>query len=142
MVSETTLYKEEEFHISLLCLKEVISMVGTHPEFSEKDISKILSLFNEYTTNHPITFLGFTEDLRYVVKDERKSVLISCFVSNLEGFLAKCEQELQVRIPRPPTHVTLYTAPKGAGIGVNTFSEMEKLEKVEIPGITAALRST
>ncbi len=114
-------------------------MLGEYHSFTDEDREKVLALFVAYTKEHPIAFAGFLDEVRVAEKEERTSIVIRAEVANLAGFFTMCEQELGFHIPLTPSHVTLYTSPAEAGIGINTVEAWNALPSVEIPEITQTL---
>ncbi len=69
---------------------------------------------------------------RLVRKEERRSIVELADVEGLDGLYTRLEAALGVprgSIPRPPTHVTLFTAgdPRGRGIALYTQQELDEL---------------
>ena len=124
------LHKKSEFHVSLVCAKENITTIS-------KD--ELASFFDGFVNKTPISFNSFNDEFRFVVKDERKTVILSCIINNLEEFFVALNQEFGIKMPTQPAHVTLYTLQKEIGIGINSDEEMESTEEIQIPELSKAL---
>lgn len=138
-LGDLELERKEEFHISLLCLKAAVPMIGERIDFSEEQIKELGMLFADYVKEAPITLKRFLPEFRVARKDERTSLVVRVEVENLEGFLQKANSHLDTAIPSVPTHVTLFTYPHDAGIGLNTFPAWEAQERIELPELFIAL---
>lgn len=115
------LHLKSDFHVTLLCVKNLIRKYGPKIE------DKILRLFCSFIRQHPITFVRFTGEYRFAETNNRKSVVALCEVANLDAFFTLAKKELHISLPFQPTHVTLYTLQPGAGIGLNSETEMEQM---------------
>jgi hypothetical protein len=67
------------------------------------------------------------EEFWHVREEKTRTIVRMCEVAGAEEFFAGLERELQIRIERPPYHVTLYTIGTLRGIGVATRAELERL---------------
>ncbi|KKW40003.1 hypothetical protein A3I46_01640 [Candidatus Kaiserbacteria bacterium RIFCSPLOWO2_02_FULL_54_13] len=113
-----TLQKRASFHVSLLCVKNILS---SHPDLEEE----ILDLFCAFTKENKISFVAYTGEFRFAQDKERKTLVALCAVSNLKECSELLEEKLGIDIPPQPTHVTLYTLQPDAGIGLNSPAEIE-----------------
>lgn len=122
-----TLLRKSSFHVSLLCVKEVLEKKpGTEQQ--------ILDAFCSYIAEHDVSFAGYTGEFRFAQNEERKTLIARCNVSNLEGFSEALSEQLGISIPAQPTHITLYTLQPDMGIGLNSPADMEqKSERIEAP---------
>lgn len=121
------LQKRSSFHVSLLCIKNLIEKHGG----VEK---RILDFFCSFAKKHDISFVKYSGEFRLATSEERKSVIALCEVSNLEEFSESLGRELGIEIPSQPTHVTLYTRQLNIGIGLNSRTDMnEKSVSVRVP---------
>lgn len=126
-IDEITLLKKDTFHVSLLC---VDNLLKARPE-SE---AEILQYFCDFLQKHKLVFEGFTGEFRLAKKDERKSIVALCAVSHLDTFAQYLTEKLGMPVPLQPAHVTLYTLQPNAGIGLNSPEEMqEKSQPIQVP---------
>lgn len=135
-VEGVELIKKSSFHISLLCVKDLLEKYGDIED-------KILESFCASTKDHVISFERFNDELRFAQHDERKSLVALCEVSNLKELFAHLRKDLDIDIPDQPTHVTLYTLQLNAGIGLNSPADMEEKSmtvNVEIPTLAVITR--
>ena len=133
-VGEVTLLKKDHFHVSLLCVKNILE--------SQPDIEQdILNHFCDFIKDNDMKFDGFTTEFRLATRDDRKSIVAICRVSNLDKFFNYLSEKIGTTISHQPTHVTIYTLQSNIGIGLNSKSEMEqKSVSIEIPeAVTSAL---
>ena len=119
--------KKNEFHVSLLCVKNILKI---KPEIEEE----ILKSFCEFIQINEIKFEDFTEEFRLAKDGERKSVVAMCHVSNLDKFNDYLSEKIGLKIPKQPTHITIYTLEPNVGVGLNSQEELEqKSKKIEVP---------
>jgi isopentenyl-diphosphate delta-isomerase len=94
----------------------------------------ILKHFCEFSKKHEIKFEGFTKEFRLATREERKSLVAMCRVSNLDTFAEYLTEKLDLPVAVQPTHVTIYTLQHDTGIGLNSPEELaEKSTVVEMP---------
>jgi 16S rRNA (adenine1518-N6/adenine1519-N6)-dimethyltransferase len=122
-----TLTKKDHFHVSLLCVKNILEK---YPDKEEE----IIQHFCNFSQEHEVKFKGFTKEFRLATREERKSVIAMCKVSNLDAFAKYLSQKIGMEVAIQPTHVTIYTLQPSMGIGLNSPEELEeKSEIVEVP---------
>jgi hypothetical protein len=122
------------FHVSLLCVKELLLR---KPDFEEA----VLDFFCAFSKANDISFVAFSGEFRFAQDGDRKTLVALCKVSNLEKFFVELSAHLGVEVPPQPTHVTLYTLQPELGIGLNSKADMaSKSVPVEAPSaVTVAL---
>lgn len=126
-INGETLLRKTSFHISLICVKDIVAVQSGIEE-------KILSTFCSFVSKNDISFSGYTGEFRFAQDAERKSFLALCEMSGLSEFFHVLRTELGLDVPDQPTHITLYTLQPNAGIGLNSPADMEgKSVKVEAP---------
>jgi hypothetical protein len=126
-VSGTVLKRKSSFHISLVCVKDILAK---KPDAEQV----VLSEFCKFTSENDISFLGYTGEFRLAEYGERKSIVALCTVSNLNIFLELLSVKIGINIPAQPTHITLFTLQQEIGVGLNTPADMEtKSRIVELP---------
>jgi 16S rRNA (adenine1518-N6/adenine1519-N6)-dimethyltransferase len=126
-IEGNTLTKKDHFHVSLLCVKNILE---THPDKEEE----IIQHFCDFLQEHEIKFKGFTKKFRLATREERKSVIAMCKVSNLDAFAKYLSQKIGMEVAIQPTHVTIYTLQPSMGIGLNSPEELEEKSKlVDVP---------
>jgi len=130
--NNTQLTKKDEFHITLLHAKSASELANVPNE-------EVASFFNSFVETHPVKLLSFIGDFRYVEEEEKKTVVVRCIVSNLNGLFLLFNRTLHVQLPVQAAHVTLYTLQKNAGIHINSDEKMESLQRVGLPELSAAL---
>ncbi len=122
-----TLLKKDHFHVSLLCVKNILE---TKPDIEEE----IIQHFCNFMQENEIEFNGFTKEFRLAIREERKSVVAMCKVSNLDAFAEYLTEKIGIPIAPQPTHVTIYTLQHNMGIGLNSPEKLEeKTKPIEIP---------
>jgi len=117
-VNEATLLRKTSFHVSLICVKDILDK---KPDAEQV----ILNDFCEFTKENDISFFQYTGEFRFAEHEDRKTLVALCEVSNLKGFSEMLSAKLGVEIPAQPTHVTLFTLQPDMGIGLNTPEDME-----------------
>lgn len=134
----TTLRKKSEFHVTLLQIRIASELVREPLEGFE---SKVENFFHSFIKEKPIEVVSFLDDFRYAEKEEKKTIVVRCTVSNLNEFFVALNRAIHIDMPTQPTHVTLYTLQKNIGIHVPDDRTMEDLERVHLPELDAALKS-
>ena len=117
---------KEEFHCSLICVRNLINKYGFGTE------KKIIDLFNDFILNHDITLEKFYNEFRLVRRGEKVSVIAMCNISNIDIFYKLLNEKLEISEVVPPTHVTIYTLQPNMGIGVNTDLELRTTEIIDM----------
>ena len=125
-IEGSLLTKKDEFHVSLMCVRELRK---EHPAVVEK----VVPDFCAFTAKNPVAFVGFTGEFRFAEEGEKKTLVAPCKVSNLETFSKMFGNLYDVQIPLQPTHVTLYTLQPNVGIGLNSQEEMAHKSRSIIP---------
>lgn len=126
-VAGEILLKKDHFHVSLLCVKNVLEI---KPDIEDE----VLQHFCDFIKGNEIKIEGFTKEFRFAQNDERKSVVALCKVSNLHKFAEYLTEKIGVTVAPQPAHVTIYTLQPNAGIGLNSPEELEEKSKsIEVP---------
>jgi hypothetical protein len=126
-IDDDTLLKKDHFHVSLLCVNNILE---TKSDIEEE----IIQHFCDFTQENEIEFNGFTKEFRLATREERKSVVAMCKVSNLEAFAEYLTEKIGFSVAPQPTHVTIYTLQHNMGIGLNSPEELEEKSKpIEMP---------
>lgn len=126
-VDGDTFLKKDHFHVSLLCVKNILE---THPDKEEE----IIQHFCDFLKHNEVKLERFTKEFRLSTRDERKSLVAMCSVSNLDTFATYLSGKIGIDVAPQPTHVTIYTLQHNMGIGLNSPEEMEEKSKVvEVP---------
>jgi hypothetical protein len=95
-------------------------------------------LRDELTAVRPIGFDGRVAQARH--PDGRRTLVAFCDVDGLEDIYARLSKLVGKSLPRPPTHVTLYTAqPDMKGIGLATEAAVRALTEPLAPADAAAV---
>jgi len=126
-VSGYELSAKEEFHCSLVCIRDLKEKYGDDVE------EKILNLFHDFVSKNDTTFIKYRNEFRLVQRGERVSVIVMCDISNIDKFFKLMNQELGIESEIPPTHVTIYTLQPNMGIGVNTYLGFQATQEIEVP---------
>ena len=118
------------FHASLVCIGKIIEKYKvSRPDF----INEIVSDFCSFTKNKSIDFIRFRNEFRFVVQNERRSVIVMCDISNLEEFYGVINKKYGLKIEPQPTHITLYTLQPDTGIFLIDNGDIDNLSKVIVP---------
>ena len=129
-IDGSELTQKSTFHVSLLCLKDIIAKYKT--DGLEK---RIIEYFCEFTSKpeNEISLLKFIGEFRLAKFEEKKALIVRCEVSNLDKFSKSLSDEFKIEVPIQPTHATLYTLQPDVGIGLNSEADMEaKSVSVEV----------
>ncbi|MEK7471282.1 MAG: hypothetical protein AAB623_01375 [Patescibacteria group bacterium] len=125
-VSGYELSAKEEFHCSLVCIRDLKEKYGDDVK------EKILNLFYDFVSKNDTTFIKYRNEFRLVQRWERVSVIVMCDISNIDKFFKLMNQELGIESDTQPTHVTIYTLQPNMGIGVNTFLGFQATKEIEV----------
>jgi isopentenyldiphosphate isomerase len=126
-VDGDTLLKKDHFHVSLLCVKNLL-------EVNSDSEAKIIQHFCDFLKDNEVQLEGFTGEFRMATREERKSVVGLCEVSNLYELAKYLSDKTGIEVASQPAHVTLYTLQQNMGIGLNSPEELEEKSKVvEVP---------
>lgn len=126
-IDSISMLKKDHFHVSLLCVKNILE---NNPG-SEKNI---LHHFCNFIKDNEVKFEGFTKEFRLAERNERKSIVALCKVSNLQRFTEYLTEKIDIEVAPQPTHVTIYTLQHNIGIGLNSPEEMEdKSRSIDMP---------
>jgi hypothetical protein len=126
-VSGYELSAKEEFHCSLVCIRDLKEKYGDDVK------EKILNLFHNFVSKNDITFVKYRNEFRLVHREERVSVIVMCDISNIDKFFKLMKQELEIESEIPPTHVTIYTLQPNMSIGVNTYLGFQATQEIKVP---------
>ena len=111
------------FHVSLVCIGEIIKKHNIAiPDFE----NKIIADFCEFTETQDVKFLRYTNKFKFAARDDLKTIIVMCDVSNLDTFFDLINTKYSLNVEYPPTHVTLYTLPSKPGIFLSDSSDIEK----------------
>lgn len=125
-IEGNTLLLKTEFHVSLICFSPIMEKYKVYiPDF----IEKITADFCEFVQNNDINLLCYRDGFRFAARDERRSVIVMCDVSNLDKFFELINKKYNLQIEYPPTHVTLY-ALQDRGIYLTDSQDIQKLTKL------------
>lgn len=120
IVGKNTLRLKDEFHISLLCTKDIND---------EKLQAKITKSFYEFVEKNPIQLVKISSNYRHAIKDERETVVVMVEVNNLDKFRESIKDKFDYELSVQTTHITLYCKQPNMGIGLNSVDELERLSK-------------
>jgi hypothetical protein len=122
---ENTLVLRPEFHVSLVCIGEIIKKHNiTIPGF--EDI--IINDFCEFSQNNNIN-ITYTNEFKFAERDDLKAIITMCKISNLNNFFDLINKKYLLSIEYPPTHITLYTPLSKLGIFLTDSSDINNLTK-------------
>lgn len=127
IVEGETLHKKSSFHVSLVCVKDILSK---NPGIEQE----VLDGFCSFAEKKDISLVRYTGEFRFARHEERRTLVALCEVSNLRELSESLGRKLGMILPSQPTHVTLYTLQPDAGIGLNSHADMEsKSISVDVP---------
>lgn len=125
-INGNLLQLKSSFHVSLLCVKNLIKKYGEEIE------NQILDIFCKFTNEHDVSFIGYKDEFRFVVResDNKKTLVVMVNISNIEEFFQVLRDELDIEVDTQPTHITLYTLNLDEGIGINGQKDLENLTEI------------
>lgn len=108
-----TLLLKTEFHVTLIAIGRIIERHKvTTPDF----VSKVVEDFCAFVKENPVELVRYRDEYKFVSREERKTVVVMCDVSNLDKFFDLINKKYNITLEYPPTHVTLYTLQPNLGI--------------------------
>ena len=129
-----TLFKKEEFHVSLMALKHLVPLINAGTNNVTED--DLVQDFIDYQSTADLSQFQPTNEFRYVKRDGRETVIAMVNVPNIEGLFERLRIKYCVDIPTQPTHITLYSLRPDASIGILSQFELERDSKqIELPKI-------
>ncbi|MDP8908605.1 MAG: hypothetical protein M3N47_05705 [Chloroflexota bacterium] len=125
-------FRRPEFHVTTFNPDDIAAATG----ISAQKLAEIAEqLHDELTMARPIRFDGRVSAV--VDPDGRQTLVAFCDVNGLEQIYARLSALAARALPRPPTHVTLYTAQPGmGGIGLSTQADVDA-KTVALPAADA-----
>jgi hypothetical protein len=131
--------RKDEFHVTIINSRSIARALAEGNSEKEDLIKERLKqLLVEYAVAHPISFSGFTGDLRLAKTGERTSIAARCNMQGLEGYFETVRRVLGINVPTQPAHASLYTV-TGRAVGIDSTDEMEAFKKVDVPSVQAIL---
>lgn len=119
---------KDEFHVSLITIKKIVPSVIQNNDIAEKAaLGLVMNVTNKVLTLYKPQFLKFTNEFRLVTKEDRKTIVAMCEVSNLEELYDELNAQLDLNIEVPPTHITLYTLENQQAIGLASKKDLDTL---------------
>jgi hypothetical protein len=124
-------------HVSLVCIGEIIKKHNVLiPDFE----IGVINNFCEFSQNNNISVIEYTDDFKFVARDDLKSIIVMCRVPNLDKFFDLINKKYGLEIEYPPTHITLYTLPSKLGIFLTDKGDIVQLTKIIPNPIGAPLK--
>ena len=125
IIEGSTLLLKTSFHVSLVCIGEIIKKHNISISNFE---NKIIDDFCEFSRVNEVKVLKY-DDFRFVTRDDLKSVVVMCEILNLEKFFEIIDEKYELNIEYPPTHITLYTLESKPGIFLTDANDIKNLTK-------------
>ncbi|HET9412044.1 MAG TPA: hypothetical protein VFO38_04305 [Candidatus Saccharimonadales bacterium] len=122
-----TLLRKEEFHITLMCPKNIAPVL-------HKDKSELVRFFVEYAKSHDLTRYTLLPEYRLVKKEDRITVVVMVDMPALNDLFAAMNAKYGANIPTQPAHITIFGLQTNWGIGINSPEELQQISTpVEVP---------
>jgi hypothetical protein len=100
-------------HVSLVCVGKIIEKHNVQiPDFKDE----IIKDFCEFSSKNNIEPILYSNDYKFVEKEDKKTIVVMCKVPSLDKFFELINKKYKLTIEYPPTHVTLYKLPGKLGI--------------------------
>src|SRR3989344_5957913 len=94
-VQEQTLYFPNPFHVSLVYIGKIVEKYNiTIPNF----LNKIVNDFCEFTKTHDIEVVRYNNEFKFVARNDKKTVIVMCEVSNLNKFFDSINKKYELHI--------------------------------------------
>jgi hypothetical protein len=111
---------KDEFHVTAAHTPWLAGRAGVSLDRAWDELAGAL----EGRRAGPVRIVG---ELRLVREGAERTVIVMARVDGLGELYAELSGRLGAPLAPPPTHVTLYTAPGGEGIGVHDESDLRSL---------------
>ena len=128
-VQGCNLYLPNPFHVSLVYIGKIIERYNISiPDF----LNKIVDDFCNFTRVNDIDITGYNNEYRFCSRDGvKKTVVVTCEVSNLNKFFDFINKKYGLNIKYMPTHVTLYSTTKNeSGIFLMDEDDIKNFTKI------------
>ena len=125
-VENNKLMLKSSFHVSLVCINKIIKKNNIlTPNFKDS----VVKDFCDFIATHDINLLNYLEDFKFAEKNNLKTVIVMCKVSNLDKFFEILNKKYNLNIEYPSIHVTLYAHDGATGIFLTDSSDIKNLTK-------------
>jgi len=121
-----TLLVNDFLHVSLICIGKIIEKYNIQVTNFKDEIIKD---FCEFSNENNIEPISYTNDFKFVEKEDKKTIVAMCKVPNLNKFFELINKKYKLNIEYPPTHVTLYKQPGKLGIFLTDTIDIKNLTK-------------
>lgn len=125
-ITRVDLQVKTSFHVSLLCVKNLIEKYGEQIE------EKIISTFCDFVVKRELNLERYQNEFRFAQRanDDKKTLVVMVDISNINEFFEELRKRLDIEVDVQPTHVTLYTLKLDEGIGINGQEDLKNLTEV------------
>lgn len=131
-IGRYTLLRKNEFHISLLCLKQLDEILDPDTVEAKKEVIK--KTFLDFEKTHHLIDFELSGEYRLVKRGDRVTIVAMATVKYLEELFNEIRARTNLDFPTQPAHITIYTLQPEAGIGLTSQEQVEKeSEKIDIP---------
>lgn len=127
-VNEHTLLGKSEYHVSLVALGKIAK--GHDVRDGDEFYKKATDLFCKYVEHRDVSLEKYRNEFRFAKVGDKKTLVVMCDISGLDGFLDEFNREFNLSVEYPPTHVTIYTLQPGKAIWLVTSEDIENLTEI------------
>lgn len=124
-IEDSIFFVKTSFHVSLVCIGKIMEKYNVSISNFE---NKIINDFCKFSKINNIKVLEYN-DFKFVVKNDLKSIVVMCKVSNLDKFFEIINKKYELEIEYLPTHVTLYTLESKPGIFLTDVNDIKNLTR-------------
>ena len=117
------LTRKNEFHISLVCLKQ-LDKLYTSDAITARKI-KLKQAFLDFEKFHNISEFNLTGEYRLAKRGDKVTVVVMVDVQNLNKMFDSLRNAVGIDLPTQPTHITIYTLQPEVGIGLISSKQVE-----------------
>lgn len=121
------LLRRGEFHVSLVCIGEI---VRKHDVVIPDFLNKVVADFCKFAQGNKIDLVRYRNEFRLAAKDEEKTIVVMCDISNLNKFFDFINEKYNLKVGYQTTHITLYTLDGERGIFLTDQNDIQKLTKI------------
>ena len=131
-----TLTRKNEFHISLVCLKQ-LDKLYTSDVLTAKKL-ELKQAFLDFEKSHNLIEFELTSKYRLAKRGDKVTVVAMADVPNINELFDSLMNATGINIPTQPTHITIYTLQPEVGIGLTSSEQVEnETLEIDLPVLSA-----
>lgn len=131
-INDYILTRKNEFHISLVCLKQLDNMFESGVLVAKKQVIK--QAFLNFEKSHNLTEFDLTGEYRLAKLGDKVTVAAMVDMPNLNELFDSLMNATGIQLPTQPAHITIYTLQPEVGIGLTSSEQVKKeTQAIDLP---------